>query len=98
LLVIHWGAVTGTVPGDDTRCGTRLLLGAYVLGGLSEPEEAAVEAHMSHCAPCRVEFEELACVPEWLDLMPVDECPMAAAQRQAVLLNSAPGARSDVSE
>ena len=47
----------------------QLLLGAYVLGGLSAPEEAAVRAHLEGCAPCRAEHNELACVPSWLDLL-----------------------------
>jgi putative zinc finger protein len=47
----------------------QLLLGAYVLGGLSEAEEAAVRAHLDRCALCRAEHEELAEVPPWLDLL-----------------------------
>lgn len=92
-----WGAVTGTVPGDDTRCGTRFLLGAYVLGGLSEREEAAIEAHLSHCAHCQAECEELACVPEWLDLISTDAFPMAPVQRRDALQPCGPGEGSDVS-
>jgi hypothetical protein len=45
----------------------RFLLGAYVLGGLSEWEETAVEAHLGSCLRCQAEFEDLACVPGWLD-------------------------------
>lgn len=67
------GAVTRMVPADDGSCRTRFLLGAYVLGGLSDREEAAVEAHLSYCAGCQAEYEELACVPELLDLLlPLD--------------------------
>lgn len=51
----------------------RLLLGAYVLGGLSAPEEAAVRAHLDRCGQCRAEHAELACVPQWLDLLAQDE-------------------------
>jgi anti-sigma factor RsiW len=47
----------------------QLLLGAYVLGGLSEAEETAVRAHLDRCALCRAEHEELAEVPPWLDLL-----------------------------
>jgi len=47
----------------------QLLLGAYVLGGLSPAEKADVEAHLPRCAQCQAEYEELACVPSWLDLL-----------------------------
>lgn len=47
----------------------KLLLGAYVLGGLSAADEAAVEGHLARCAQCRAEYDELACVPSWLDLL-----------------------------
>lgn len=50
----------------------QLLLGAYVLGGLSAQEEAAVRAHLSRCALCQAEHDELACVPSWLDLLRED--------------------------
>lgn len=58
---------------DDRNCRTRFLLGAYVLGGLSEQEEAAVEAHLSYCASCRAQCDDLACVPGLLDLLPPSE-------------------------
>ena len=63
------------MPEQDKGCRTRFLLGAYVLGGLSEREEAAVEAHLSYCAGCQAECEELACVPGLLDLIPPGEHP-----------------------
>jgi predicted anti-sigma-YlaC factor YlaD len=47
----------------------RLLLGAYLLGGLTEPQEVAVRAHLERCERCRAEHDELACVPSWLDLL-----------------------------
>jgi anti-sigma factor RsiW len=47
----------------------QILLGAYLLGGLSAHEEAAVRAHLDGCAQCRAEHDELACVPAWLDLL-----------------------------
>jgi anti-sigma factor RsiW len=47
----------------------QLLLGAYVLGGLSPEEEAVVEAHLPECKQCRAEYEEMTCVPPWLDLL-----------------------------
>lgn len=61
--------MTDVVPADDIGCRTRFQLGAYVLGGLSEREEAAVEAHLSSCAGCQAECEELAYVPAMLDLI-----------------------------
>lgn len=47
----------------------QLLLGAYVLGGLTASQEAAVRAHLERCARCRAEHDELAVVPSWLDLL-----------------------------
>jgi anti-sigma factor RsiW len=47
----------------------QILLGAYLLGGLSAHEEAAVRAHLDCCAQCQAEHDELACVPAWLDLL-----------------------------
>jgi anti-sigma factor RsiW len=47
----------------------QILLGAYLLGGLSAYEEAAVRAHLDGCAQCQAEHEELACIPAWLDLL-----------------------------
>jgi anti-sigma factor RsiW len=47
----------------------RLLLGAYVLGGLSLGEELSVRAHLRRCAQCRAEYDELADFPGLLDLL-----------------------------
>lgn len=47
----------------------QVLLGAYLLGGLSAAEDAAVREHLDRCALCRAEHDELACVPGWLDLL-----------------------------
>ena len=69
MHVIRPGAVTATVTAGDPGCGMRFLLGAYVLGGLPEWEETAVEAHLSSCVRCQAECEDLACVPGWLDLL-----------------------------
>jgi predicted anti-sigma-YlaC factor YlaD len=55
------------------RGHVQLQLGAYVLGGLSAAEEAAVQAHLDRCAQCRDEYEELACVPSFLDLLGGDD-------------------------
>lgn len=60
-------SVSRTEPGRTGH--VQLLLGAYVLGGLSPADEAAVEAHLARCARCQAEYDELACVPSWLDLL-----------------------------
>jgi anti-sigma factor RsiW len=49
------------------------LLGAYVLGGLSASQEAAVRAHLECCARCRAEHDWLAVVPSWLDLLTAED-------------------------
>jgi predicted anti-sigma-YlaC factor YlaD len=46
-----------------------MLLGAFLLGGLSSREATAVRAHLDVCAECRAEHDYLACVPCWLDLV-----------------------------
>jgi Putative zinc-finger len=51
----------------------QLLLGAYVLGGLSPAEKAGVEAHLLQCAQCQAEYQELADVPLWLDLLKAED-------------------------
>ena len=59
-----------TMGSDRGRGGhVQMLLGAYLLGGLSAEQEAAVRAHLDHCASCRAEHDELACVPPWLDML-----------------------------
>jgi hypothetical protein len=55
------------------------LLGVYVLGGLRGQQEAWVTAHLSSCVRCRAEYEELAEVPVFLDLITAEEA--AAAER-----------------
>ncbi|HEY2441842.1 MAG TPA: zf-HC2 domain-containing protein [Streptosporangiaceae bacterium] len=47
----------------------QLLLGAYLLGGLTASQEAAVRAHLEGCARCQAEHDELAVVPSWLDML-----------------------------
>jgi Putative zinc-finger len=53
----------------------QMLLGAYLLGGLSAAEAAAVRAHLDRCATCRAERDDLAIVPAWLSLLPAAEWP-----------------------
>jgi hypothetical protein len=68
----------GREPGGSGH--VQLLLGAYVLGGLSPEDKAAVEAHLSECGRCRAECEELKCVPSWLDLLKPGETDPAPDQ------------------
>ena len=58
---------------DKNSAHVRLLLGVYVLGGLSEHEEYSVRTHLSRCAQCRAEYDELAGVPALLDLIAEDK-------------------------
>ncbi|OLF12582.1 hypothetical protein BU204_28475 [Actinophytocola xanthii] len=44
-------------------------VGAYVLGILDEPDEAAYEKHFAQCEQCRREFIELADMPAALDML-----------------------------
>lgn len=46
-----------------------VLLGAYVLGGLSAHEASAVREHLTRCAGCQAEHDELASVTSVLDLL-----------------------------
>jgi Putative zinc-finger len=54
--------------GND-NAHARLLLGSFLLGGLSGHEATAVRAHLDGCLECRAEHDYLACVPSWLDLV-----------------------------
>ncbi|WP_432829135.1 zf-HC2 domain-containing protein [Dactylosporangium sp. CA-092794] len=56
----------------------RRLLGAYVLGGLGDADQTAVDAHLSTCAECRAEAGRLAAVPELLQRLPTG--PAAALE------------------
>jgi hypothetical protein len=49
--------------GTDEHDATRLLLGAYLLGGLPGDERRAVDDHITRCATCREELSRLAVVP-----------------------------------
>lgn len=44
---------------EDHR-SLRELVGAYVLGGLTDAERVSVQAHLDGCAECRAEVDELA--------------------------------------
>lgn len=60
------------IAGEGTG-HVRMLLGAYILGGLSEHEEYSVRAHLRRCAKCRAEHDELAEVLPLLDLLAAEE-------------------------
>lgn len=48
----------------------RLLLGAYVLGGLDDTDRALVQSHLPTCAVCRDELADLAVLPGLLRRRP----------------------------
>ena len=62
------GQVRMRGTGND-NAHARMLLGAFILGGLSDHEATAVRAHLDVCAECKTEHDYLACVPGWLDLV-----------------------------
>lgn len=73
----------------------QLLLGAYLLGGLSAGEAAAVRAHLDSCAPCKAEHDYLACVPAWLSLLPAKQVPTGPAVTGALDERGNPGEQED---
>jgi anti-sigma factor RsiW len=54
---------------SSSEAHVELLLGAYLLGGLSEDEAATVRAHLKVCAMCKDEHDDLALVPGLLSLL-----------------------------
>jgi predicted anti-sigma-YlaC factor YlaD len=58
----------------------RVLLGVYVLGGLRGQQEARVRIHLTGCDRCRAEYDELAEVPAFLDLIRDEEAAGAGGQ------------------
>lgn len=54
---------------ENDNAHARMLLGAFLLGGLSGHEATAVRTHLEVCLECRTEHDYLACVPCWLDLV-----------------------------
>ena len=57
----------------------RMLLGAYVLGGLDAADRRRVEDHLSSCAVCRDEVAELAVLPGLLRRLTPDEAAAGLA-------------------
>ncbi|MEO7744639.1 MAG: zf-HC2 domain-containing protein [Actinomycetota bacterium] len=65
----------------------RVLLGAYVLGGLDDTDLAAVQSHLPTCALCRDELAQLAVLPGLLRRRPAPtDLPAAAPKPPAELL------------
>ncbi len=52
-----------------------MLLGAYLMGGLPDDDDAAVRAHLEVCAMCKAEHDDLAPVAGWLNLLPDEQIP-----------------------
>ena len=66
----------------------RLLLGAYVLGGLSDEDHRSFAAHLRSCPHCQVEAAQLSGLPRLLDL--VDDPLEASEPVQSLALDSGP--------
>jgi hypothetical protein len=81
---------------DKNSAHVRLLLGVYVLGGLSEHEEYSVRMHLSRCAPCRAEYDELADVPALLDLLAEDKAAGGVNDLIDVAADGRRGAEAEV--
>ena len=65
----------------------KLLLGAYVLGGLGEPDLSAVQDHLPTCATCRDELAHLAVLPGLMRRRPrVDDEPASTPAAPPQLL------------
>jgi Putative zinc-finger len=64
----------------------RILLGVFVLGGLRGQEESLVTTHLAGCARCQAECEELADVPDLLDLAISEEAAQAEAPPDSLAL------------
>ncbi|GAA3693872.1 zf-HC2 domain-containing protein [Terrabacter ginsenosidimutans] len=52
-------------PGSDDL---HVLLGAYVLGGLSDEDHRAYSEHLRTCVPCQTELGQVSGLPRLLDL------------------------------
>lgn len=78
-----------SASGRDSH--VQMLLGAYLLGGLSAAETAAVRAHLGRCAACRAEHDDLALVPALLSLLPAAEWPGSLTVTHDVSEDRTPG-------
>ena len=71
---------TPTPPTGPEHERLRADLAGYVLGGLTLPEQHAVEVHLAGCPACQAELAELDPLPVLLDLArPVGATPPTAA-------------------
>ena len=52
-------------PGSDD---VHVLLGAYVLGGLSDEDHRTYSEHLRTCGPCQAELGQVSGLPRLLDL------------------------------
>lgn len=86
--------MTPTTPppaGDDLH----LLLGAFVLGGLSEDEHRAFTQHLRTCPTCQTELAQVSGLPSLLALVdPVDLDGLAPTSPTAAAAVAVPGAPS----
>jgi hypothetical protein len=65
--------------GAEAHVTVRLLLGAYLLGGLDEADERRVDAHLRTCLECRDRLRHLDAVPPLLHLLPAGMPEVATA-------------------
>jgi len=63
----------GMASAGDRGTHVQVLLGAFILGGLSAAEDTAVREHLDGCALCRAEHDELVSIPGWLSLLAESE-------------------------
>jgi anti-sigma factor RsiW len=55
---------------NDDHDELRMLLGAYLLGGLGDADRDRFDAHLRDCDSCRAEADRLGPVPELLQRLP----------------------------
>ncbi len=66
----------GSMTSQSGRGGhVRMLLGAYLMGGLPKDDAAAVRAHLEVCARCKAEHDDLAPVSGLLSLLSGAQVP-----------------------
>lgn len=71
---------------DDVR----MLIGAYVLGGLSETDRRALESHLPTCQECRDELARSAPLAGLLRRVPGMSAPRPPAAREAAPMRRRP--------
>jgi anti-sigma factor RsiW len=70
------------MPARDQEHGehVQMLLGAYLLGGLTAQDQAAVRRHLTLCSRCRIEHDELAEVTDMLSMLSADDFSAAGGK------------------